>query len=698
MPIQSQIRLQQLTGSAGELKAGVDAYAAPSTAALLTGSDLKDVLGMVAAAVHRIHGQASDEVFNANPGEFYQDLMVGSGGDKKVQFRDSAIFLQSSADGQLDIQADGEIELTTATVDVDASAAIELQAATDSFFKSSGGDVTVEAEGAAKKVTIKGDHANGTAVHIDGNAAATSVVDIDAGALDIDVTAATNIDTVGFDLNAGSGVIELTTTGNADMNFNALALDMTDSSAITITSSEDAEDLVISQVGANDSSIIVQAAGTGTDAIKLQATAGGVELSSLDVFSISSSNNGIQMNASTNSFLKASAGDVTIEAQANNRGVTVKGDHETGVAVHIDGDQSVQSVVDIDAGILDVDASASISLQAAGDSEFKSSGGNIQIEAEGQNKSLVLKGDHESGVAVHIDGNAATASVVDIDAGTLQMDAAGTFTLDGADDSIVRVTGAGKDLQLEATGGGAQKLLLQSAGTGVDALHLNATAGGMSLNVIDGQTLAAGLAGGVELMLQPSSVAAEEKASLKNTSGTARDAIKIESVAGGLALTGSSFVEVKGGFLEFASADSNVMASGHMRWANGGEFAGFIAKPLFSNSTTLVGALNALADAASGGVVGKAVITGSAVSVLQLTGSGMSESAGFTNSISTAEATPANFDVFVNGQLLASGTGASGAGGDYGVKYAAAGSAALNFQFALEADDVVLVKTSAQQS
>jgi len=42
--------------------------------------------------------------------------------DKKVQFRDSAIFINSSVDGQLDIDADVEIELATATLDINATA------------------------------------------------------------------------------------------------------------------------------------------------------------------------------------------------------------------------------------------------------------------------------------------------------------------------------------------------------------------------------------------------------------------------------------------------------------------------------------------------------------------------------------------------------------------------------------------------
>ena len=46
--------------------------------------------------------------------------------DKKIQLRDSAIFINSSGDGQLDVVADTEIELTAPTVDVAASTAVTI--------------------------------------------------------------------------------------------------------------------------------------------------------------------------------------------------------------------------------------------------------------------------------------------------------------------------------------------------------------------------------------------------------------------------------------------------------------------------------------------------------------------------------------------------------------------------------------------
>ena len=54
--------------------------------------------------------------------EFSDDILIAS--TEKIQFRDTAIFLNSSTDGQLDIDADTEIEVTAPTVDINASTAV----------------------------------------------------------------------------------------------------------------------------------------------------------------------------------------------------------------------------------------------------------------------------------------------------------------------------------------------------------------------------------------------------------------------------------------------------------------------------------------------------------------------------------------------------------------------------------------------
>ena len=58
--------------------------------------------------------------------EFPDDILMSS--TEKLQFRDTAIYLNSSTDGQLDIVADTLVQVATAAFTVDASADITLDA------------------------------------------------------------------------------------------------------------------------------------------------------------------------------------------------------------------------------------------------------------------------------------------------------------------------------------------------------------------------------------------------------------------------------------------------------------------------------------------------------------------------------------------------------------------------------------------
>ena len=51
--------------------------------------------------------------------EFSDDILVAS--TEKLQFRDTAIYINSSTDGQLDIIADTEVQIAATTVDINAN-------------------------------------------------------------------------------------------------------------------------------------------------------------------------------------------------------------------------------------------------------------------------------------------------------------------------------------------------------------------------------------------------------------------------------------------------------------------------------------------------------------------------------------------------------------------------------------------------
>ena len=96
MASRTQTRLAQLTGSLVDIKTESQHYVTPKAASALTGSDVQDILGVMAAALHRIHGAASDEPFNNTAGELNQNisivgtnptLTIGDGGNEDVKLK-----------------------------------------------------------------------------------------------------------------------------------------------------------------------------------------------------------------------------------------------------------------------------------------------------------------------------------------------------------------------------------------------------------------------------------------------------------------------------------------------------------------------------------------------------------------------------------------------------------------------------------
>jgi len=75
-----------------------------------------------------------DVIFNVNDGGSDTEVMRLDGSastllmasDKKIEFRDTGLYINSSTDGQLDIDADTELEITAPTVDINASTEVNI--------------------------------------------------------------------------------------------------------------------------------------------------------------------------------------------------------------------------------------------------------------------------------------------------------------------------------------------------------------------------------------------------------------------------------------------------------------------------------------------------------------------------------------------------------------------------------------------
>ena len=73
-------------------------------------------------------GESNDGVFkwmeDEDYFEFSDDLLVAS--TEKLQFRDTAIYINSSADGQLDLVADTEIQIAATTIDINGNVDVSV--------------------------------------------------------------------------------------------------------------------------------------------------------------------------------------------------------------------------------------------------------------------------------------------------------------------------------------------------------------------------------------------------------------------------------------------------------------------------------------------------------------------------------------------------------------------------------------------
>ena len=244
------------------------------------------------------------------------------------------------------------------------------------------GDAAVSVSTTSGNVTVD---SNAGSVTVDGH---TGVTVTSSNSGEVDISSAANVD-----INATTGITVDATT---------VSIDGTDNSNLTVTGS--GKTLTVSAAGGGaGQEVIISSAGTSENAIQLTASAGGMQVTTAAEIEIGASG--------TSSFIRHTAGKTG------------------GLAYHIDANAAADSEVQIDAGLLDVDVTAGIT----------------------------------------IDGT--------------------TVSIDGTDDSNLTVTGSAKDLDIAVAGGGTQELRLASAGTGASALHLNASAGSVDIDSADNITV-----------------------------------------------------------------------------------------------------------------------------------------------------------------------------------------------------------------
>ena len=319
--------------------------------------------------------------------EFSDDLLVAS--TEKLQFRDTAIYINSSADGQLDLVADTEIQIAATTIDINGAVAlngaitgatnITLSGELDAATLDISGDADIDGTLEADAITI-----NGTGIG--------SIYQVLAGSSDTVITGALNSGSI----TSGFGTID------------------TGSSAITTTGLISGGSLDIDNVLINGTTI-----GHTDDTDLMTLTSG--------VLTVAGEVDAVSLDISGNADI-----DGTLETDA----LSIDGTAITSTAAEInilDGDNSASTVTIADAdriilndngtmkqvavSALNTYTSSSIAADDIGTGDaaitIATSSGNITVDAQASDADIIFKG---------------TDGGVDITALTLDMSAAGAAT------------------------------------------------------------------------------------------------------------------------------------------------------------------------------------------------------------------------------------------------------------------------------
>lgn len=246
--------------------------------------------------------------------------------------------------------------------------------------------------------------------------------------------------------------------------------------------------------------LITNVQGTGTDAIAIDALAGGLDLTSglagADSVLVSASDpaggvtidagtggitltttGALTLNPGTATLFDVAVGDLTLEAATGS--VIVEGGEAVADAVHLDATDAAGGVtIDAGTGGITLNTTGAISLNPGTATIFDVATGNLTLEAT--TGSVIVNGGAASATAIHLDATLNAAGGVTVDAGTggVDIDTTGAISFDSAAASNITVTGA-FDLSLGSSSG---SVVVSAGEAAADAIDLTTAAGGIDMD------------------------------------------------------------------------------------------------------------------------------------------------------------------------------------------------------------------------
>ena len=304
------------------------------------------------------------------------------------------------------------------------------------------------------------------------------------GVLSLSTDGATGQDLKLIASNAAGGVFVDAGTGGIDIDsegrFRVTGLGVASSIELA-TGAADNIDLTMSVTGGGDSSLVLSSSGTGTDAIDINATAGGIDIDA-------------------NGSLNLDGGSINI-----------------GTASDV--------AIDIDASTLDIDASGAFTLTSTSMALDPST--TFDLDATGaitvDGASLSVGSDNDTG-AISLKSTSANLTLTTATSGNIIASSVGTLDVDAASGATINTTSAAADIALDAEAGS----IIIDAGEAVsDAIKIHAS----------------GLSGGIDIDAGTEGIDLDSTGQVNLASSKdAADAIVISASAGGIDIsaTGSA--------------------------------------------------------------------------------------------------------------------------------------------------------------
>ena len=431
-----------------------------------------------------------------------QKITVSAGGDLTAETSSRLSLLSegninASTAGDLNLESAGEFAIrsvesvfvnTRGDITLSTERSFAVDAVSDSSIAITGADLLLE---------VKGETDARLSVNSNGTADDALKLTAGAGGVDISSLSRMALDT--------AGNMSLVTSQSMDVV-------SADASSWILSAQDDQDDLTLSVKGSTDSSLVLSSEGTGSDAIKIDASAGGVELIATGSFSAIAAT-GVDL-ASSDSMTMVASADIALAA-----------DQDVGIS-----------------------ADGELNLAAAENSAWTVDDASLEFAVTGETQGVLTLSSNGSSVdAITLDATSGGVKVAAVSDISISTDSALTASADGgvnvaaASTSTISVAtdAAGEDLTLSVTGTTDSSLVLSSSGTGADAVSVSASAGGVVLSA----------AGAIDLGSSGGSVSVSATNDVDVSSGGAisvgaSSGIEVDAGSGAMSLDATSGVTV----------------------------------------------------------------------------------------------------------------------------------------------------------